>query len=297
MRRLLSLLGLRPEATVPSIAVAASQAQADSEIIGDKPPSRSRTKTSVNRGMPVVKILAAWSLLLTCCQSDGPDPRSSSRHDASQLATEKSFELGGVAMECVLLPPRGIYMGKYEVTNRQFRDYREDRGLPAPEEGFDDPDLPAVNLSWDDARGFCEWETGRSRGRFTVRLPTNEEWDDAAGAEGARLAPGKENLEGPGNDPFPGIAPVGRFPGNRHGLHDMFGNVWEWIRGESHGGSHEDRRLGVMRGGSFASEIELLRDGGARDERPEDSRHFTVGFRVVIVPTRSNRIENLNISK
>jgi formylglycine-generating enzyme required for sulfatase activity len=178
------------------------------------------------------------------------------------------------------------------VTNRQFRAYREDRGLPAPEEGFDEPDLPAVNLSWDDVNGFCEWETGRSQGRFTVRLPTDEEWDDAAGAEEAELAPGKGNFEGLDNDPFRSIAPVGRFPANSHGVYDIFGNAWEWVQVGSHEGCREACRLGVMRGGSFGSELELLRDGGARDERPEGSRHFTVGFRVVIVPSQFNTYKN-----
>ena len=113
--------------------VAASQAQADPEIIGDEfPCRRSRTKTSVNRGRRAVMIMAAGSLLPIHGRSGGPDSGSASRVDASRPASEETFDLGGVAMECVHLPSRGIYMGKFEVTNRQFRDTATIEVCPPP---------------------------------------------------------------------------------------------------------------------------------------------------------------------
>jgi sulfatase modifying factor 1 len=100
------------------------------------------------------------------------------------------------------------------------------------------PDHPVVHVAWADVEAYA-----RLAGKA---LPTEAEWELAArggldGAEfawGGQLTPGgrwmantwqgrfpSENL---GLDGYLGTAPVGRFPPNGYGLHDMIGNVWEW---------------------------------------------------------------------
>ena len=103
-------------------------------------------------------------------------------------------------------------------------------------EGLDDH--PVVHVSWDDAKAFCEWVGGR--------LPTEAEWERAArmGQDDRRFIWGDEFrpddriMANTWNGRFPdlntaedghvGTAPVGSFPPNELGLHDMAGNVWEW---------------------------------------------------------------------
>ena len=101
-------------------------------------------------------------------------------------------------------------------------------------------DYPVVHVSWFDAAAYCEW-----RG---ARLPTEAEFEyaarggvrDARYAWGDQLAPGgvhQANLwqgefpvEDRGRDGYSGLAPVGTFPPNGLGFHDLTGNVWEWVQ-------------------------------------------------------------------
>lgn len=135
-------------------------------------------------------------------------------------------------------------------------------------------DHPVVQVSWDDAQAYCAW-AGR-------RLPTEAEWEFGArgGLEqqrfpwGSSLTPAGEHrmnvFQGsfPGRntvqDGYAGTAPVGAFPPNGYGLHNMTGNVWEWTADrwsttwhreqdrpvvDPKGPADGDRR--VLRGGSY----------------------------------------------
>jgi len=101
-------------------------------------------------------------------------------------------------------------------------------------------DHPVVHVAFEDAEAYARW-AGK-------RLPTEAEWecaargglDRAAYAWGEELAPDGRTLanywqgqfphENIGTNGFFRTSPVGAFPPNGFGLHDMIGNVWEWTQ-------------------------------------------------------------------
>ncbi len=182
-------------------------------------------------------------------------------------------------------------MGVYPVTNALYRAFTEATNRRWLSPGGRLPErsnMPATDLTWHDARAFCEWLTKcwRMEGRIgpeeVVRLPTEPEWERAA--RGDMTADGEiilhpwghgwdveqANAEDAGfNDTVAvGLFPAGRSP---YGCHDMAGQVWEWcstLWGEDmttpsfaypyridgrEDASAPDRVRRVLRGGCFSS--------------------------------------------
>ena len=84
-------------------------------------------------------------------------------------------------------------------------------------------------------------------------------------------------------DGFPYTAPVGSFPANNLGLHDLSGNVQEWVSGNC-GGPEEFgmSQYGVTRGGDYTSFSPNQLHLGRRVPLPPDEATPTVGFRLIL---------------
>jgi formylglycine-generating enzyme required for sulfatase activity len=189
-------------------------------------------------------------------------------------------------------------LSKFEVTFEQFDAYAKAAGKPLPsDQGLSRGRYPAVHLNIADVQDFIDWlntETGLS-----YRLPTEAEWEYAARAGstseypwGATFDPAKANGSGTGAvDTWKFTSPVGSFPPNAWGLHDMIGNVWEWVQ-DCYVDSYEDAPLTaearmldvgectpVIRGGSWANDPANLRVAD-RSWHAAHYRYYFLGFRL-----------------
>jgi len=227
------------------------------------------------------------------------------------LVPEGRFAMGSEAGAKDERPAREVrlgayYIGVHEVTNAQFELFRpEHRKLRDPRAPLDD--CPVTNVTWDEARAFCEWLSEKEG--FAYRLPTEAEWERAArGDSGSRYPWGEDPPVAGGKvlanclagargawkrDGFQYAAPVGSFPEGRSpfGVLDMAGNVAEWCAdwysatsyrdgpAESPAGPEKGTEK-VVRGGSWNSPPVDLRSA-RRSRLPPKTRSDEVGFRVV----------------
>ncbi|WP_426957380.1 formylglycine-generating enzyme family protein [Muricoccus radiodurans] len=192
---------------------------------------------------------------------------------------------------------RPFALGRTPVTFAEWDLFAEATGrYRPPDEGWGRGNRPAVNLSWNDTQAYLAWLRDRT-GR-PYRLPSEAEWEYAARA-------GTETPYPWGHDFGPGRAhglhegcdlggectvPVGSFPPNAFGLHDMLGNMWEWVEdcwnefylgapGDGSAWLKGDCGRRVLRGGSWMDVPRQMRSA-SRNRNGVDFRCNDYGFRV-----------------
>ena len=190
----------------------------------------------------------------------------------------------------------GFRLSRHEITASQFAVFERSTGRASGGGLVSNHDHPALNISWDDAIAFIEWLN--QIGSVRYRLPTEAEWEYAARAgTTSRYWWGDEYqadfLNGTGvsgDDRWLETAPVGSFPANGFGLHDMLGNVWEWTLdcyeptyagAPADGSATEDQPAcgRVLRGGSWSDTPIWLRTA-TRNWFDRGERFDYVGFRL-----------------
>jgi formylglycine-generating enzyme required for sulfatase activity len=183
--------------------------------------------------------------------------------------------------------PRGYQIGKYEVTQAQWR-----RVMGTNPSRFQRPSVknstdrhPVDNVSWADAQEFIRKLNAMDQAA-RYRLPTEFEWEYAARA-GATGEPSWDEIRASAWQSEVDLGTthaVGGKKPNRWGLYDTLGNVWEWVADYYNeqlfatpippkaGATH------VLKGGSFVSDVKnatwTTHAGGP-------GSGFDVGFRLV----------------
>lgn len=184
-----------------------------------------------------------------------------------------------------------FWLGKFEVSRGEWRKVM---GGAMP----DDPRLPVAGVSWLEAREFAARLTELSAGKARFRLPTEAEWEYACRGGAVRdVDPFEGGVEVYAWHRFSNTAPqpVGQLRANKFGLHDMLGNVWEWVadgyqvNGYTRHGLYNpvvdaqttpDLPQRVLRGGGFRTERVQVRCA-MRGHAAPDSKLEILGLRLV----------------
>lgn len=157
---------------------------------------------------------------------------------------------------------------------------------------FNGDDQPVVGVTWFAATAYCLWLSELQKNgsqseiqnpQFNFRLPIEEQWEWAA-SRGKRKYPwgNEEPDETRANygNKVRQTTTVGAYPAGAtpEGLHDMAGNVWEWMENKYTPSSGSR----ALRGGSWVYATEYLRCAARVDNYPDDFWSLD-GFRVVAV--------------
>jgi formylglycine-generating enzyme required for sulfatase activity len=187
-------------------------------------------------------------------------------------------------------------VGRYAVTFEEYDRFCDATGRErADDENWGRGRMPVIHVNWHDAVAYCGWLSAEMD--VAYRLPSEAEWEyacragpqtaypwggswDASKANGARGGPGR-------------TTEVGSYPPNDWGLHDMNGNVFEWVADAWHDSydrapadgtawvdrSEENQPPRVARGGSWFGNPWNCRSSYRVRDGP-GLRTVNLGFRV-----------------
>lgn len=196
-------------------------------------------------------------------------------------------------------------VGKFEVTFSQWNACVAGggcRGHRPKDGGWGQGARPVINVSWEDSQSYLKWL--RRKTGLNYRLLSEAEWEYVAragqdgpfsmgyslGAYDANFNGAKPYGGGPQGPYLRKTLPVGSYPANAFGLHDLHGNVYEWVEdcwNPNHSGAPAngkarkdgDCKFRIMRGGSWVTHGYQMR-ASKRLRYTTDYRYDDYGFRV-----------------
>ncbi len=191
-------------------------------------------------------------------------------------------------------------VGKYEVTFAEWDACVADGGCYGhrpDDKGWGRGKRPVMNVHWHDVQTYVMWLSEKTEEPY--RLLSEAEWEYVARAGsgtrkyswGNEVGRNRANCDGCGSRwDDKQTAPVGSFAANGFGLHDVHGNVWEWVQdclnatyagAPTDGSAWEqgDCNTRLLRGGSWSLDPGALRSA-LRDGYSTGGRDSNVGFRV-----------------
>ena len=195
-----------------------------------------------------------------------------------------------------------FYLAKHETTQLLWQSVQDELN---PAYNQSQETNPSENVSWDDVQTFLSRLNRLSNQTF--QLPTEAEWEYAcrsglkmvyasrhSSKSSKAISNDLANFDGKkGQDLWNGSAPVGSFPVNPFGIHDMSGNVWEWVQDsfsqDYYAKSPRSNPLNktpgadrIIRGGSWFDGVQALRCSN-RSFLPAAYKSRFIGFRLKMV--------------
>ena len=195
------------------------------------------------------------------------DSRFGRKHDGNYRYNEPDADgfiplLGAASDFCVAYTP---------VTNAAYALFDPSHAFDMGKEGH-----PVVNVSYEDAVRYCEWLTDNSPGyAYKYRLPTQEEWELAAGHMPKDASINAANVETGPTDVYYYYSIYTNGAQSLSGTLDMWGNVWEWLATP-----HENGQMKI-KGGAFDEPRSQCRTEERGNGRDPMQGYSNVGFRLL----------------
>ena len=252
------------------------------------PPRPARRRLLLAGALAVALVAAMSAVLLSEMGWDTVAERLGVQTDNAGTVFTDALSSGGEGPEMVVIPAGRFRMGC--VSGRGCNGYRPD------DRGWGRGRRPVINVSWNDAQEYVSWlsrQTGQA-----YRLLSESEWEYVARAGtqttyswGNDIGSNRANCGGCGSQwDHRQTAPVGSFQANAFRVHDMHGNVYEWVEdcwNDSYAGApidgsawrNGDCERRVLRGGSWYYNPRNLRSAD-RYGITFGYRNYINGFRV-----------------
>jgi hypothetical protein len=285
-----------------------------------EPPGKFRWGLWLGLGSALIMLLvgAAWLLRSHRAAQAQAIPGKAAvpgRHDETAFAGQRRTNTLGMVF--VSMPETKAWFSIWDTRVQDYRAFVDATKRTWEKPAFEQEQThPAVNVSWEDAKAFCQWLSHKEGQSY--RLPTDEEWSQAAGLShesgdtpkdkdgkitdvypwGGQWPPrrgagnyadqaAKEKYSGwlavsAFNDGYAQTSPVGMFETNGLGLYDMGGNVWQWCEDSYYPGTQSR----VLRGGSCLNHSPSCLQSSARAYNEPGFRGDAYGFRCVWEPRR-----------
>ncbi|HRD97882.1 MAG TPA: formylglycine-generating enzyme family protein [Rubrivivax sp.] len=260
-------------------------------------------ETTSKHGITMVDIPAGSFLMGSCKQTAAMEEENRKRAFLGQPALSGGCGQADPDAHDAETPQhhvnvRAFQMGKTPVTLSQFKRFIVDAGRSdVVNEDFikynaHGDDAPVVQVSWEDAQSFIAWLNRTDGGSW--RLPSEAEWEYACRAGARHTYCGGNNVGEVAwydNNSGGRQRPVAGKRSNAFGLHDMSGNVWEWVQDcwhDSYAGAPSDGGAWtsgcsaggrVLRGGSWNISARYSRAANRIDLAP-GIRGYLFGFRL-----------------
>lgn len=186
-----------------------------------------------------MKLFTPIMLIITCCVS-----LNLMAKDQIEPVPGSEWKIPGIGMEFVWIKALDCWVGKYEVTNEEYRKFKPDHDSRSYETiSLNGDRQPVVYVNFKDTAEYAKWLTerehkaGRLPAGYCYRLPSNTEWtafcqcgDNREYPWGNSMPPkyGNYNQMDDYNDGFPVTCPVEKSGKNDWGLYGVGGNASEY---------------------------------------------------------------------